>query len=59
MGIEEVNLPANWNPRLVNHMVAEMAKMILFLSQMAKLKSSISTYLGKRVVAWKHDKHRN
>ena len=43
-GIEQVNLPANWNPRLITHMATEMAIITLFLSQMAKLESSISTY---------------
>ena len=42
--IEEVDLPANWNPRLITHMAAEMAIITLLLSQMAKLKRSISTY---------------
>jgi hypothetical protein len=40
-------------------MAAEMAKITLLLSQMAKLESSVSTYLWKRVVAWKPCKHRN
>ncbi len=40
-------------------MAEEMAIITLLLSQMAKLESSISTYLGKRVIAWKPCKHRN
>jgi hypothetical protein len=40
-------------------MAAEMAIITLLLSQMAKLESSMSTYLGKRVVAWKPWRHRN
>jgi hypothetical protein len=42
--IEEVDLPVNWNPRLITQMAAEMAIITLLLSQMAKLESSISTY---------------
>jgi hypothetical protein len=38
-------------------MAAEMAIITLLLSQIAKLESSMSTYLGKRVVAWKPCKH--
>jgi hypothetical protein len=41
----EVNLPASWNPKLITHMAAEMAIITLLLSQMAKLESSINTYL--------------
>ena len=44
-GIEKVNLPANWNPRLINHMAEEIAIIILLLSQIAKLESSISKIL--------------
>jgi len=57
--IEKVNLPINWNPRLIKHKAADMAIITLLLFQMAKLESSVSTYLGKRVVAWKPSKHRN
>jgi len=49
--MEEVNLPANWNPRLITHMAEEMAIITLLWSQMAKLESSISKHLRKRVVA--------
>jgi hypothetical protein len=37
---------------LIAHRPVAMAIITLFLSQMATLENSISTYFGKRVVAW-------